>query len=64
MEMGARSKLVLMKLGFDMRADYDALVNEPIPNELRSLIYRMAGSPPDVIELSASDYTVEDGPLV
>ena len=62
MQMGARSKLVLMKLGFDMRADYDALLDEPIPNEMRSLIYRLAGSPPDVIELGAREYTVEDGP--
>ena len=64
MPLGARSKLVLLKLGFDMRADYDALVNEPIPSEMRSLIFRIAGSPPNVIELGTSDYTVEDGPLV
>ena len=62
MQMGARSKLVLRKLGFDMRADYDALLDEPIPNEMRSLIYRLAGSPPEVIELGTSEYTVEDGP--
>jgi hypothetical protein len=62
--MGARSKLVLFKLGFDMRADYERLLNEPLPNEMRSLVYRMAGSPPDVIELGTSDYTVEDGPLL
>ena len=62
MQMGARSKLVLMKLGFDMRADYDALLDDPIPNEMRSLIYRLAGSPPEVIELGTSEYTVEDGP--
>ena len=64
MAMGARSKLVLLKLGFDMRADYETLLSEPLPNEMRSLIYRMAGSPPDVIELGTSDYTVEDGPLL
>jgi len=63
MQMGARSKLVLMKLGFDMRADYDALLDEPIPNEMRSLIYRLAGSPPEVFELGTSEYTVEDAPL-
>jgi hypothetical protein len=64
MAMGARSKLVLLKLGYDMRAGYDALLDEPIPSEMRSLIYRMAGSPPDIIELGTSDYTVEDGPLL
>ena len=64
MAMGARSKLVLLKLGFDMRADYEALLKEPIPDEMRSLIYRMVGSRPEVIELGASDYTVEDGPLL
>jgi hypothetical protein len=65
MAMGARSKLVLLKLGFDMRAGYQALLSEPIPNEMRSLIYRMVGSPPDVIELGASDsYAVEAGPLL
>lgn len=60
MAMGARSKLVLLKLGFDMRAHYEPLFSEPTPNETRSLIYRMAGSPPDVIQLGTSDYTVQE----
>ena len=35
---------LLLKLGFDMRAGYQALLSEPIPNEMRSLIYRMAAA--------------------
>ena len=50
MPMGARSKLVLLKLGFDMRGHYEALLSEPIPSKMRSLILRMAGSLSDVIE--------------
>ena len=54
MLMGARSRLVLEKLGFDLRACYEDLLAEPVPNELRTLVYRLAGSPPEVIELGAA----------
>jgi hypothetical protein len=33
-QMGFRSVLVLMKLGFDMRKHYDEVLNEAIPDEL------------------------------
>ena len=37
-QMGFRSVLVLMKLGFEMRKHYDEVLNEAIPDELiRSL---------------------------
>jgi hypothetical protein len=51
MPMGARSRLVLEKLGFDLRAYYQDLLAEPVPNDMRTLVYRLAGSPPEVIEL-------------
>ncbi len=33
-QMGFRSVLVLMKLGFEMRKHYDEVLNEAIPDEL------------------------------
>jgi len=60
MPMGARSRLVLEKLGFDLRAYYEDLLAEPVPGEMRTLIYRLAGSPPEIIELGAgTGYRVE-----
>jgi hypothetical protein len=44
MVMGARSLLVLMKLGFDLRSCYEHLLEEPEPEHLKSLIARL----PDV----------------
>jgi hypothetical protein len=42
MLMGARSPLVLMKLGFDLRNYYEDLVSDPLPEDLQCLIERLA----------------------
>lgn len=51
MQMGPRSRYVLEKLGYDLRSYYEGLLSEPVPNEMRRLIYRLAGSPPDAMGL-------------
>ena len=43
MEMGARSLLVLMKLGFDLRSYYEHLMDEPEPDHLKGLIEQLPG---------------------
>jgi hypothetical protein len=42
MLMDARSPLVLMKLGFDLRTYYEDLVDDPLPEDLQCLIERLA----------------------
>ena len=37
LKLGPRSRLVLAKLGFDMRASYDDLLKEPLPESHTSL---------------------------
>jgi hypothetical protein len=37
-KMGFRDKLVLCKLGFDLRGYYERLVNEPLPDEFDASI--------------------------
>ena len=37
-KMGFRSHFVLAKLGFDMRDDYETLLNEPLPEEITRLV--------------------------
>ena len=37
-KMGARSALVLAKLGFDLRDHYEGLLDEPLPAEMSRLI--------------------------
>jgi hypothetical protein len=40
--MGARSPLVLMKLGFDLREYYEDLVIDSLPDDLQCLLERLA----------------------
>lgn len=47
MLMGARSPLVLMKLGFDLRSYYERLMEEPVPEHLRILLERLPTAPHD-----------------
>jgi len=46
--MGFRSRLVLEKLGFDLRQRYDALLDRELPEELRELASRLN---PHVVEV-------------
>lgn len=39
--MGTQSLLVLMKLGFDLRSYYDQLMDDPVPDNLQSLIEQL-----------------------
>lgn len=41
--LGCRSPLVLMKLGFDLRGHYDALLAAPLPEGLQRLADRIDG---------------------
>ena len=45
-QMGVRSPLVLVKLGFDLRAFYDDVVKTPAPEHLRVLAERLPQQPP------------------
>jgi Anti-sigma factor NepR len=42
MLMGARSQLVLMKLGFDLRTYYEDLVTDPLPEDFQVLVERLS----------------------
>jgi hypothetical protein len=44
-EMGVCSRLVLAKLGFDLRKHYHHLMSAPPPEQLQSLIERLPGRP-------------------
>jgi hypothetical protein len=50
--LGPRSKLVLAKLGFDMRESYDDLLKEPLPERHAMLLKQLPGQH-DVIELDS-----------
>ena len=52
LKLGPRSKLVLAKLGFDMRASYDGLIHEPLPERHASLLKQLPGQH-DVIDLDS-----------
>ena len=39
--LGFRSSLVLAKLGFDLRDQYEDLLSEPLPEELGRLLNRL-----------------------
>ena len=53
--LGPQSKLVLMKLGFDLRSHYDDVLQEPVPDQLKPLIERLPGDTArDVIDLEKS----------
>ena len=45
--MGFRDKLVLCKLGFDLRDHYEHLVNEPLPDALDQSIKSLEAAPLD-----------------
>jgi CO dehydrogenase/acetyl-CoA synthase delta subunit len=55
--MGARSRLVLEKLGFDLREHYEEVLSAPAPDHLRALIERLAA---EMVRLPR----IEDGPRV
>ena len=48
--MGFRSRLVLAKLGFDMRQRYDALIGRELPDELGRLASQLN---PSVVEVGS-----------
>ena len=52
LKLGPRSRLVLAKLGFDMRASYDDLLKEPLPESHTSLLKQLPGQH-DVIDLNS-----------
>ena len=56
MLMGVRSRLVLDKLGYDLRSYYDELLSRPLPPELLALL----DAPPTPPRLP----NVADGPSV
>jgi hypothetical protein len=49
--MGFRSRLVLEKLGFDLRQRYDALIGRELPDELGQLASRLNRD--SIVSLSA-----------
>ena len=51
--MGFRSRLVLEKLGFDLRERYDALMSEGLPGEIGRLASRL--DPDRVVRLPRCD---------
>ena len=54
LNLGARSKLVLMKLGFDLRSHYEDVLQEPVPDPLKPLIERLpADDGRDVIDVKS-----------
>ena len=42
--LGFRSPLVLAKLGFDLRASYDGVLEERLPPELSRLVWALPGA--------------------
>lgn len=46
-QMGFRDKLVLCKLGFDLRSYYDRLVDEPLPDAFHASIMSLEAAEPD-----------------
>lgn len=54
-KLGPHSPLVLAKLGYDMRQEYNGLVEEPLPEAIRKVaeklpdqpVLRLAGEPPE-----------------
>ena len=53
LNLGPRSRLVLMKLGFDLRSHYDDVLNEPVPDQLKPLVECLPGDAGrDVIDLN------------
>ena len=53
MLMGPRSLLVLLKLGHELRADYDHLLDADVPEHLQPLIDRLPSRWHDIIDLRA-----------
>lgn len=39
---GFRSMLLLAKLGFDLRAQYEDVLTEPLPDEMKQALARLA----------------------
>jgi hypothetical protein len=40
-KLGFRSSLVLAKLGFDLRSQYEDLLSEPLPDDLGRLVNQL-----------------------
>jgi hypothetical protein len=53
MVMGVRSLLVLMKLGYDLRSEYEHLMDDPVPEHLQPFIERLPSRWHDIIDLRA-----------
>lgn len=45
-KLGCRSLLVLMKLGYDLRAYYEGMIDEELPTELKELSDKLIGYVP------------------
>ena len=43
--LGFRSRLLLAKLGFDLRDQYEEVLGEPLPEELRRSLERLEARP-------------------
>ena len=63
MLMGPRSLLVLMKLGHELRSDYEHLMHDPVPEHLRPLIERLPTRWHDIIDLKAPTAGTAQAPL-
>jgi hypothetical protein len=50
-KLGFRSSLVLAKLGYDLREQYNRVTNEPMSPELEQAIERLLGPGADVEDL-------------
>ncbi len=60
--MGFRSRLVLAKLGFDLRQRYDALIGRELPDQLGRLASQLN---PSVVEVETSQYVAAaDGQII
>ena len=53
MAVGARSKLVLAKLGHDLRGAYDEVLSAPLPPSIAMRAHRLPGLH-DIIDLGAA----------
>lgn len=51
MAFGVKSRLVLEKLGFDLRRCYEDALQEPVPPAMSALLARLPGAEGHVIEL-------------
>ncbi len=43
-KLGMRSPLVLAKIGYDLRQEYDNLLEQPLPEEFQQVVARLPGA--------------------